>query len=83
MATVKELDTQWEAQYLVVQAKNTQRVALINKLVASSAYQNANQAERAELAKTGPVEEARLAFNAENQKLTALKKELDTILKPG
>ena len=81
MATVKELDTQWEAQYLVVQAKNTQRVALINKLFASSAYQNANQAERAELAKTGPVEEARLAFNAENQKLTALKLSIDAAKK--
>ena len=77
MATAKELDAQWESQYLVVKQKNDERVAAVKALAASPAYQNGNEAERAALTKSGPAEEARLAFNAENQKLTAIKKELD------
>ena len=77
MATAAELDAQWEAQRLVVTQKNDERIAAMKALAASPVYQNGTEAERAELTKTGPAEDARLAFNAENQKLTALKKELD------
>jgi len=77
MATAKELDAQWEAQYQVVLQKRQELTAAQKALVASPAYQNGSEAERAELAKSGPGEQARLAFNAENQKLTALKYQLD------
>jgi hypothetical protein len=49
-------------------------------LVASPAYQNADAVERLTLQAGGPANDARLAFNAENQKLTALKYELDAAL---
>lgn len=78
MATAAELDAQWEAQYKVVKQKNDERVAAVKALAASPAYQNGTEAERAALTKSGPAEDARLAFNAENQKLTALAKELET-----
>jgi hypothetical protein len=77
MATAKELDAQWEAQYLVVKQKNDERVAAMKALVASPAYQNADAVERLTLQAGGPANDARLAFNAENQKLTALKYQLD------
>ena len=77
MATAAELDAQWEAQYLVVKQKNDERVAAMKTLAASPAYQNATEAEREALTANGPANDARLAFNAENQKLTALNKELD------
>ena len=80
MATAKELDAQWEAQYLVVKQKNDERVAAMKALVASPAYQNADAVERLTLQAGGPANDARLAFNAENQKLTALKYELDAAL---
>ena len=80
MATAKELDAQWEAQYLVVKQKNDERVAAMKALVASPAYQNADAVERLTLQAGGPANDARLAFNAENQKLTALKYELDAAI---
>jgi len=80
MATAKELDAQWEAQYLVVKQKNDERVAAMKALVASPAYQNADAVERLTLQAGGPANDARLAFNAENQKLTALKYDLDAAI---
>jgi hypothetical protein len=77
MATVAELDAQWETQYQVLLAKRQELTTAQTALALSAAYQNASEAERAELAKSGPAEAARLAFNQENQKLTAIKKELD------
>ena len=80
MATAKELDAQWEAQYLVVKQKNDERVAAVKALAALPANQNGSEAERAALTANGPANDARLAFNAESQKLTALKNELDTAI---
>ena len=77
MATVAELDAQWEAQYQVVLAKKQELTAAQQAVAVSPAYQNGTEAERLALGQTGAVEAARLAFNTENQKLTALKKELD------
>ena len=77
MASATELDAQWEAQYLVVKQKNDERLAALRTLAADPVYQNANSAEQARLLQASPAEAARLAFNAENQKLTAIKKELD------
>ena len=71
-----ELDAQWEAQYLVVKQKHAENVAAVKALALSPAYQNASEDERAKMIKTGPAEEARIAFNTENQKLTKLAKEL-------
>ena len=64
MATAKELDAQWEAQYLVVKQKNDERLAALKALAADPAYKNANEAQKAELLKASPAEQARLAFNA-------------------
>lgn len=75
MATAAELDAQWEAQYLVVKQKNDERIAALKVVALSPEYQNGTEAEKARLSATGDVESARLAFNAENQKLTALQKE--------
>lgn len=75
MATSAELDAQWEAQYLIVKQKNDERIAAMKVVASSPAYQNGTEAERAILAASGDSEAARLAFNAENQKLTALQKE--------
>jgi hypothetical protein len=77
MATTAELDAQWEAQYQVVLAKRQELTAAQTAVAQSAAYQNGTEAERLALGRTGEAEAARLAFNAENQKLTALKKELD------
>lgn len=77
MATVAELDAQWEAQYQVVLAKREELTAAQQAIAVSPAYQNGTEAERLALGRSGAVEAARLAFNTENQKLTALKKELD------
>jgi hypothetical protein len=77
MATVAELDAQWEAQYQVVLAKRQELTAAQQAVASSPAYQNGTEAERLELGRTGAVEDARLAFNAENQKLTALARELE------
>jgi len=77
MATAAELDAQWEAQYQVVLAKRQELTAAQTAVAQSAAYQNGTEAERLALGRTGEAEAARLAFNAENQKLTALKKELD------
>jgi hypothetical protein len=76
-AKVAELDAKWEAQYLVVKQKNDERIANLKAVAASPAYQNGTEAQKAELSRTGSVEAARLAFNEENQKLTAIKKEFD------
>ena len=76
-----ELDAQWEAQYLVVKQKNVERVGAMKALVESSAYRNASEDEKAKMIKSGPAEEARIAFNTENQKLTKLAKELEAAKK--
>ena len=76
-----ELDAQWEAQYQIVKQKNVERVAAMRALVESSAYRNASEDEKAKMIKTGPAEEARIAFNTENQKLTKLAKELEAAKK--
>ena len=81
MATAAELDAQYDAQYQVVKQKNDDRVAAMKALVASSAYQNGTEAEKAALVANGPAEDARLAFNAENQKLKAIKVELDEAIR--
>jgi hypothetical protein len=77
MATVAELDARWEAQYQIVLALRRELTAAQAAVAQSAAYQNGTEAERVALGQVGAVEAARLAFNAENQKLTALKKELD------
>lgn len=77
MATVAELDAKWEAQYQVVLTKRQELTSAQKAVALSPAYQNGTEAEKLALGQTGEVEAARLAFNAENQKLTALKKELD------
>ena len=77
MASATELDAQWEAQYLVVKQKNDERNAALRALAADPVYQNASAAEQARLLQDSSAEAARLAFNTENQKLTAIKKELD------
>jgi hypothetical protein len=76
-----ELDAQWEAQYQIVKQKNVERVAAMKALVESSAYRNASEDEKAKMIKSGPAEEARIAFNTENQKLTKLAKELEAAKK--
>jgi hypothetical protein len=82
MATAAELDAQWEAQYQVVKAKYAEYLAALKVTANSSAYQNAtSDAERAAVSANAPSNAARLAFNAENQKLTALKYELDAAIR--
>jgi len=76
MATSAELDAQWEAQYQIVLAKR-QALTAAQTLVAQSAeYINGTEAERNALSASGDVEAARLAFNAENQRLTSIASEL-------
>jgi len=77
MATVAELDAQWEAQYQIVLAKRQELTAAQTAVAQSFAYQNGTEAERAALGQTGAVEAARLAFNEANQQLTAIKNQLD------
>ena len=77
MATAAELEAQWKAQFLVVKQKNDERIAALKTLANSPDYQNSTEAEKDALIKSGPAETARLAFNTENQKLTALQKELN------
>jgi hypothetical protein len=77
MASATELDAQWEAQYLVVKQKNDERLAALRTLAADPVYQNASPTEQSRLLQASPAETKRLEFNAENQKLTAIKKELD------
>lgn len=79
MATITELDAQWEAQYQVVLEQRKALTSAQTAVATSPAYQNGTEAERAELSRTGGVEAARLAFNAENQKLTAIANELNAL----
>lgn len=76
MATVAELDAQWEAQYQIVLAKRKELTAAQTAIALSSEYQNGTEAERLALGRTGDVEAARLAFNSENQRLTSLANDL-------
>jgi len=78
MATIDELDAQWNAQYQVVLAKRQELTTAQTAVALSAAYQNGNEATKtALLAQSGPAEAARLAFNAENQKLTAIATEFN------
>ena len=78
MATLDELDAQWNAQYAVVLAKNKERIAALTAVALSAEYQNGNEATKSRLeSQSGPAEAARLAFNEENQKLTAIANEFN------
>ena len=56
-------------------SKKTALTTAQTAVALSPAYQNGTEAEKEALGKTGEAEAARLAFNAENQTLTALQKE--------
>lgn len=78
MATVDELDAQWNAQYEVVLAKKKELDVAQRAVALSAAYQNGNEATKnALIGQSGPAEAARLAFNEENQKLTAIANEFN------
>ena len=76
MATVAELDAQWEAQYLVYRAKEAEYKAAIDSDARLPAYKNAKTDEERR-AVTSNSNNARLAMNEEGQKLNAISKELD------
>ena len=76
MATVAELDAQWEAQYLVYRAKEAEYKAAIESDARLPAYKNA-KTEEERRAVTFNSNNARLAMNEEGQKLNAINKELE------
>ena len=78
MATVAELDAQWEAAYLEYQRIEREYKAALVETANSAAYKNAQtDAERNVVSANAPANALRLELNAQGQKLNAINKELE------
>ena len=78
MATVAELDAQWEAAYLEYQRIEREYKAALVETANSAAYKNAQtDAERNAVSAAAPANALRLELNAQGQKLNAINKELE------
>jgi hypothetical protein len=75
MATVAELDAQWEAAYLEYQRIEREYKAALVETANSAAYKNAQtDAERNAVSAAAPANALRLELNAQGQKLNAINK---------
>ena len=78
MATVAELDAQWEAAYLEYQRIEREYKAALVETANSAAYKNAQtDAERNVVSANAPANALRLELNAQGQKLNTINKELE------
>jgi len=78
MATVAELDAQWEAAYLEYQRIEREYKAALVETANSAAYKNAQtDAERNVVSANAPANALRLELNAQGQTLNSINKELE------